>query len=61
MKFIDVYNNYKDENGVETKWEELEAQGYQIPEAFEFSNTQIPGYWAMKYTAGESDKYTINY
>lgn len=61
VKFIDVYNNYKDENGVETKWEELEAQGYQIPEAFEFSNTQIPGYWAMKYTAGESDKYTINY
>ena len=61
VKFIDVYNNYKDKNGVETKWEELEAQGYQVPEAFEFSNTQIPGYWSMKYTAGESDKYTINF
>ncbi len=61
VKFIDVYNNYKDENGVETTWKELEAQGYQVPEAFEFSNTQIPGYWSMKYTAGESDKYTINY
>ena len=61
VKFIDVYNNYKDENGVETTWEELEAQGYQVPEAFEFSNTQIPGYWSMKYTAGDNDKYAINY
>ena len=61
VKFIDVYNNYKNENGVETTWEELEAQGYQVPEAFEFSNTQIPGYWSMKYTAGENDKYAINY
>ena len=61
VKFIDVYNNYIDENGQTTKWEELEKEGYQVPEAFEFANTQLPGYWAMKYTAGERDGYTINF
>ena len=61
VKFIDVYNNYIDENGETTTWEELENEGYQIPEAFEFANTQLPGYWAMKYTAGERDSYTINF
>ena len=61
VKFIDVYDNYTDENGQTTKWEELEKEGYQIPEAFEFGNTQLPGYWAMKYTAGERDSYTINF
>ena len=60
VKFIDVYNNYIDENGQTTKWEELEKEGYQVPEAFEFANTQLPGYWTMKYTAGERDSYTIN-
>ena len=61
VKFIDVYDNYTDENGQTTKWEELEKDGYQVPEAFEFANTQLPGYWAMKYTAGERDSYTINF
>ena len=61
VKFIDVYNNYTDENGQTTTWEELEQEGYQVPEAFEFANTQLPGYWAMKYTAGERDSYTINF
>ncbi len=61
VKFIDVYNNYIDENGETTTWEELENEGYQVPEAFEFANTQLPGYWAMKYTAGERDSYTINF
>ena len=61
VKFIDVYNNYTDENGDITTWEELEANGYQVPEAFEFNYTQIPGYWAMKYTNGERNIYTIDY
>ena len=61
VKFIDVYNNYIDENGQTTTWKELEKQGYQVPETFEFANTQLPGYWAMKYTAGERDSYTINF
>ena len=61
VKFIDVYNNYTDENGNVTQWEELENQGYQVPEAFEFNHIQNPGYWAMKYTAGERDIYTLNF
>ena len=61
VKFIDVYNNYTDENGNVTQWEELENQGYQVPEAFEFNNTQLPGYWSMKYTAEERDTYTLNF
>ena len=61
IKFIDVYDNYKDENENVITWKELQQQGYQVPEAFEFNNTQIPGYWAMKYTAGERDEYTIDF
>ena len=65
VKFIDVYNNYKDENGNITEWYGeggLKEQGYQVPEAFEFNNTQIPGYWAMKYTVGDIiTPSTINY
>ena len=61
VKFIDIYNNYTDENGNVTQWDELEKAGYQVPEAFEFNNIQIPGYWATKYTEGERDTYTINF
>ena len=61
VKFIDIYNNYTDESGNVTQWDELEKEGYQVPEAFEFNNTQIPGYWATKYTEGERDTYTINF
>ena len=61
VKFIDIYNNYTDEQGNVTTWEELEKEGYQVPEAFEFDNKYIPGYWAMKYTAGERDTYTVNF
>ena len=41
VKFIDVYNNYIDENGQTTTWEELEKQGYQYPK---HSNLQIHNY-----------------
>ena len=62
VKFIDIYNNYKDENGNVITWEELKADGYQIPEAFRFDGYRIPGYWAMKYTAGDiTIPSTINY
>lgn len=62
VKFIDCDNNYKDENGNVTNWEILEAEGYQIPEAFTFDKTNLAGYWAMKYTAGDvSTPSTINY
>ena len=29
------------------------TEGYQIPEAFTFNGLELPGYWIMKYTAGE--------
>ena len=51
VKFIDVDDNYTDpETGKVTTWEELEKQEYQIPEAFQWHFTELPGYWAMKYT-----------
>ena len=53
VKFIDTSNNYKDENGKVTSWLELKEEGYQVPEAFQFNGYRIPGYWSMKYTAGE--------
>lgn len=54
VKFINVYNEYIDGvTGEVTPWEELEKQGYQIPEAFSWDMYEIPGFWAMKYTAGD--------
>ena len=58
VKFIDTDNNYKDENGKVTTWEELQKQGYQVPEAFttQISATktyELSGYWSMKYTVGD--------
>ena len=62
VKFIDTSNNYKDENGKVTSWLELKEEGYQIPEAFQFDGYRIPGYWSMKYTAGEiTVPSTVNY
>ncbi len=62
VKFIDTSNNYKDENGKVTSWLELKEEGYQIPEAFKFDGYRIPGYWSMKYTAGDiTTPSTINY
>ncbi len=62
VKFIDTSNNYKDENGNVTTWAELKEQGYQIPEAFQFNGYRIPGYWSMKYTAGDTTTpSTVNY
>ena len=67
VKFIDTDNNYKDENGKVTTWEELQKQGYQVPEAFttQISATktyELSGYWSMKYTAGDIiTPSTVNY
>ena len=62
VKFIDTDNNYKDENENITTWEQLQTDGYQIPEAFTFDGQTLPGYWAMKYTAGDiTTPSTINY
>ena len=62
VKFIDTSNNYQDENGNVTSWIQLKEEGYQIPEAFQYNGYRIPGYWSMKYTAGEmSGNSTVNY
>lgn len=65
VKFIDVYNNYTDPDTDQViTWEQLEAQGYRIPEAFEFGNyneISISGYWMSKYELSDLDKYVIDY
>ena len=60
VKFIDMYNNYKDEDGNVIPWEStedvvgLKELGYQIPDAFWFDKNsngtqdegeQLTGYW----------------
>lgn len=59
VKLISIENNWKDpyaedeENNV-TTWEQLEAEGYQRPDAFTFDGKALPGFWAMKYNIGET-------
>ena len=75
VKFINVYNEYIDgATGTKQTWDELESQGYKIPEAFAWGSqfgehvgdnknleTIIPGYWISKYQLGELTSYTIDY
>lgn len=76
VKFINTYNEYIDANTGETiSWEELESQGYKIPDAFEWESQfskyaiskdktisySIPGYWMSKYQLSELGNYTLNY
>ena len=62
VKFIDTSNNYIDAEGNKITWEQLKEEGYQIPEAFQFGEYRIPGYWAMKYTAGDiTTPSTVNF
>ena len=71
VKFIDVNNNYKDaETEEETTWEELQKQGYVLPEAFwwdannnevEDDGEQLPGYWMSKYQLSDLGEYVLDY
>ena len=70
VKFVDVDNSYINaETGEKTTWEELQKQGYKVPEAFYWGdnedyskNTPISGYWMSKYQLSEStDTYTIDF
>lgn len=65
VKFVDVYNNYKNaETGEVITFKELMAQGYELPEAFEWGEgdiTHISGYWISKYQLSELTSYKINY
>lgn len=69
VKFVDVYNNYKNaETGETTSYQELLAQGYTLPEAFEWGDsqndanlTQISGYWISKYQLSELSTYKMTF
>lgn len=67
VKFINIYNEYiNGETGEKTTWEELQEQGYKIPEAFYWENENgadliIPGYWMSKYQLSTLDSYKLNY
>ena len=61
VKFIDINNNYKDSNGNVTSWDELSKEGYQVPEAFKFGDTELNGFWSMKYTAGDTTSSPITF
>lgn len=67
VKFINTYNEYIDGvTGEKISWEQLQEQGYQLPEAFMWENNKkepliIPGYWMSKYQLSESDEYKIDY
>ena len=72
VKFVDINNNYTNgENDKTTKWEELQKQGYIVPEAFYYGdnenyleNTPIPGYWMSKYQLSnwsEDTPLALNY
>ncbi len=71
VKFVNINNNYKDaETEEETKWEELQKQGYQLPEAFwwdknsnenQDENEQLPGYWMSKYQLSDLAGYVLDY
>lgn len=58
VKFVDTDNSYKDpETDAVTTWEELQNQGYILPEAFiwgeDGNERNIPGYWISKYQLTE--------
>lgn len=70
VKFINTYNEYIDgETGEMTEWNELEEQGYKIPEAFGWDDTEaigfptiIPGYWMSKYQMSDlGNEYIVDY
>ena len=67
VRFINDSNEYKYLDGTEEKtitWEELKADGWQIPEAFAWNENRIAGYWMSKYQLSEltnSDTYTVDY
>lgn len=62
VKFVDAENNYIDaETEEKLTWEELQAQGYQLPEAFTFDEQDLPGYWMSKYQLSDLTTYTIDF
>ena len=62
VKFINTYDEYIDPTtGDITEWDELMAQGYQIPEAFTWETIIMPGYWMSKYQLSELTSYKLDF
>ncbi len=69
VKFVDLNNNYTNgDNNRVTNWETLQRQGYKVPEAFYYGdsdnpqeNIAIPGYWMSKYQLSDLDGYILDY
>ncbi len=71
VKFVDTNNCYKNpDNDAVTTWEQLQEQGYQLPEAFWWDNNgngteeaeeRLPGYWMSKYQLSELTEYTLDF
>lgn len=65
VKFVDVHNNYKDPiNGDITEYNNLLAEGYRLPEAFEWGSnelTSLSGYWVSKYQLRELSEFNLDY
>ena len=54
VKFVNLDNDYIDGvTEVKTAWADLQAAGYEIPEAFTWTDgtttTELTGYWISKY------------
>ena len=53
------------QRGEKLTFEQLEALGYQLPEAFSWNLDEydviIPGYWMSKYQLSESGSYVLDY
>ena len=64
VRFINDSNEYKYMDGTEEKtitWEELQADGWLIPEGFAFNENRISGYWMSKYQLSELSQYTVDF
>lgn len=62
VKFINTYDEYIDyATGITYTWEELSAQGYIIPEAFQWDLTMMDGYWVSKYQLSDKTGFDLDY
>ena len=69
VKFVDNDNYYKDPINPDNDltWEELEEQGYKLPEAFIWDSqygdglTYISGYWQAKYQVTNLSKFSLDF
>ena len=71
VKFVNLQNTHIEaKTQVQTSWEELQAQGYKLPEAFQWDNDangtieageELPGYWMSKYQLSDLGEYALDF